>query len=393
MLRKALISLPKTLDDTYSQALCRIDEEHAEMTFKIFQWLICSTRPLYIDELAEVVTIDGQSDKHFDPERRFPEPRDILRLCPSLLVSTIGESYLDNNNHFHNSSKAQQVKLAHFSVKEYLLSERIRSSPASRYAVTETHANASIAEDCLTYVLQFDRPYFTIPSIIESSHLRRYAANHWPNHISKACKESDKANKLAMELFESDIPYRNWVLFTEGYDSFRSNYCQIPTPLYYASSFGLFQIARHYIGKGEKLNVQCGPGGSALDMAVLSGHVDIVQLLLETGANPQVTEGLYGPPLHVASNRGYTQIVKLLLEKGADIKCTNIDCIDAPLYGTTALEEAAREGHEDIVRLLLDRHEDIKDAGDIYEAALEAAQRRGNTGVVSLLERKISQGK
>ena len=61
MLRKALGSLPKTLDNTYARILERIDEDYRQYAMTILQWLVYSARPLQIEELAEVVAVDLQS--------------------------------------------------------------------------------------------------------------------------------------------------------------------------------------------------------------------------------------------------------------------------------------------------------------------------------------------
>ncbi|KAF4631092.1 hypothetical protein G7Y89_g7033 [Cudoniella acicularis] len=56
-LRRALNSLPKTLDDTYARILRSIDEEYSQDAFRILQWLAYSARPLRIEEVAEVVAV------------------------------------------------------------------------------------------------------------------------------------------------------------------------------------------------------------------------------------------------------------------------------------------------------------------------------------------------
>ncbi|KAH0541723.1 hypothetical protein FGG08_003815 [Glutinoglossum americanum] len=114
ILRKALASLPKTLDDTYARILEQIEEEHSQNALKVLEWLAYSARPLQLKEVAEVITVDIEGNPRVGPERRCPEPLDIL-ICSSLVtLTTNGE-----------------VRLAHFSVKEYLASKRIQDGPDS----------------------------------------------------------------------------------------------------------------------------------------------------------------------------------------------------------------------------------------------------------------------
>jgi ankyrin repeat protein len=63
---------------------------------------------------------------------------------------------------------------------------------------------------------------------------------------------------------------------------------------------------------------------------VLRGYIEIVQLLLENGAdvNPQGED--LDTPLRSACYGGYIEIVQLLLEKGADVNAQGKDS-DTPL--------------------------------------------------------------
>ncbi|KAF2132355.1 hypothetical protein P153DRAFT_285514, partial [Dothidotthia symphoricarpi CBS 119687] len=58
-----------------------------------------------------------------------------------------------------------------------------------------------------------------------------------------------------------------------------------------------------------------------------------------------------GSPLFVASRRGHKQIVQLLLERGADVNLV----LDRTSQYRTALEAATAGREEDIVQLLLDK--------------------------------------
>jgi hypothetical protein len=59
-------------------------------------------------------------------------------------------------------------------------------------------------------------------------------------------------------------------------------------PLYYASSYGLYQVVEWLINQGVDLNGHGGRyGGTALHAAVFRNHVDVVKLLIESGADPE----------------------------------------------------------------------------------------------------------
>ena len=302
MLRNTLSSLPKTLNDTYHQALCQIPEEHVGFAAKFLQWILYSVRPLYIDELAEVVMVDIASETPLDPNRRFLDPRDVLTTLPDLLVTT---------------NDMYQARLTHFSVKEYLTSDNCKWNPL---VATRSQANTTIAEDCLLYLLQFNRPYLEVADTVISSPLLRYASNYWPAHIKAAGQDSRLMAKV-MELFNTETVFLNWASFLDGYRPFEEDEVDegfaVPSPLYYASSFGLLLAAKSLVDGGADIDEVCGPVGSALAAACVGGYTEIVKFLLQKGANPEI-QGELGTPMRMATDKGYTEIVKLLLGAGAN---------------------------------------------------------------------------
>ena len=130
-LRKALKSLPKTLDDTYTRILLSINEEYTQDALNVLQWLAFSARPVRIEEVAEVVAVDLECALQFDSERRLLELRDLLVICSSLV--TISSATLEYSN--GSLEETEELRLAHFSVKEYLISERIRAGSASKFSI------------------------------------------------------------------------------------------------------------------------------------------------------------------------------------------------------------------------------------------------------------------
>ena len=176
-LRKALASLPKTLDDTYTRILCNIDEGHYQYALKILQWLTYSARPLELEELAEVIAIDIEECPRFDPANKLPEPRVILKICSSLVSLETYENMDDENENVEDGNESVDdgyesvvVRLAHFSVKEYLVSERILQGNARRYSIREINANIVIQNDCLAYLLELDGLNTLTSQLSPSSH-------------------------------------------------------------------------------------------------------------------------------------------------------------------------------------------------------------------------------
>lgn len=92
------------------------------------------------------------------------------------------------------------------------------------------------------------------------------------------------------------------------------------TVLHYAVLSGNIAIVNLLIKQGAKLN--CEPEKpSALDLAILKGDLETVKMLIAAGADVNRSSPVIGSPLHVAcadniANR--YEIVRLLLETGAD---------------------------------------------------------------------------
>jgi ankyrin repeat protein len=101
-------------------------------------------------------------------------------------------------------------------------------------------------------------------------------------------------------------------------------------------------------------------GYNALIAASERGYKDIVQLLLDNGADVNSNDG-YHNALFRAAEWGDIESMQLLFDYGANF-CppNNLPEQDLPLdptveYYSNALDAASRQGHEGIVRLLLER--------------------------------------
>ncbi|THV43885.1 hypothetical protein BGAL_0834g00010 [Botrytis galanthina] len=120
---------------------------------------------------------------------------------------------------------------------------------------------------------------------------------------------------------------------------------------------------------------------SLLQKAVVGGHVNIIKLLLEKGAEIDCRNSSNETPLMVAIHKGYLDIVKLLLEKGARTDYGEND-------GATPLTMAIRYRHEDIAKLLLEHGAKIHYRNSSNETPLMIAIHKGHLDMVKLLLEK-----
>ncbi|OCK76482.1 ankyrin, partial [Lepidopterella palustris CBS 459.81] len=322
-LRKSLATLPPTLNETYDRILSAIDKEDSEYAVRILRWLTFSSRPLLLEEISEIVAIDVKHDPVFNSEGVLEDPLEALDICSSLVtIATIEESGRRGRNYGSQSTR-QVIVLAHYSVKEYLISERSRQGRAARYSMQEAICNEFIAKSCLGYLLQILQSESLSAKSIEEFKLAQYSAEFWMSHAQAAMEQTETLSRLAMKLFSTrNNAYINWIRIHDPEEpwkgpNFRKVPERVPAPLYYASRAGLIKVVSLLLENEIDVNAQGGEYGNALQVASYGGHEQVVKLLLDKSADVNAQGGEYGNALQVASYGGHEQIVKLLLDKGA----------------------------------------------------------------------------
>lgn len=114
---------------------------------------------------------------------------------------------------------------------------------------------------------------------------------------------------------------------------------------------------------------------SALMLASLRGHTDLVKKLIERGADVNKTGWT---PLHYAATSGHVEIINLLLEHHAYIDAESPN-------GTTPLMMAANYGTIDAVKLLLDAGADPMLRNQLGMTAIDFANKAGRTEAAELI--------
>ncbi|KAF7983630.1 hypothetical protein HWV62_20564 [Athelia sp. TMB] len=167
-------------------------------------------------------------------------------------------------------------------------------------------------------------------------------------------------------------------LVSNGADVNKAGSESATRPLLIACWEGHLEIVNVLLEKGADVDVNGGQYGTALQAASVGGHLKIAKLLLENRADVNKVGGTYGSALQIASAGGHLEIAKLLLEKGADVK------IAGGVY-SSALQAASKEGHLEIAKLLLENRADVNITGGDYGSALQAASVEGHLEIVKLL--------
>jgi len=367
MLRRSLTTLPQTLDQTYDRILSSISEEHSKYAIRILQWLTFSARPLSVDEIAEVVAIDVARDPAFDPDEVLEDPLEALNICLSLVTITL--NYAERR-----SSPAQRIiTLAHHSVQEYLVSDRIKQGQAKQYSMQEAECHNTITRGSLMYLFQLQQPLSR--ETFEACALARYTAEFWSSHLQNTGDKIEQVSYLAMSLMAREEPaYLTWIRLYDPDCPWREPDLKkglesIASPLYYGAQLGLSTIARLLLIKGADVNAQGGFYGNALQAASAGGHEQVVKTLLDENADVKAQGGHYGNALQAASAGGHEKVVKMLLDRGAEANA------QGGAY-KSALQAATKNGHNHIAKFLLENAPATTGPGIVPTDSGYASQRQ-----------------
>ncbi|SCV35431.1 related to ankyrin [Fusarium fujikuroi] len=343
-LRRALASMPTTLDETYARILEHTPHEYKHHTIRILQLLTFSERPLQLNEVIDAIAVETEPCFRFKVENRMPNPREISKYCSSLVSIVIKDGDI-------GKPKATKIQLAHFSVKEYLMSDRLEHKIAKHF--DETTAKASITEICLTYLLELDQS------------LSIALARGYKEIVEILLDRGANINAEGADINAEGGYYGN--------------------ALQAASAEGYKEIVQMLLDRGADINAKDRDYGNALQAASAEGHKEIVKMLLNRGAIVNAKGGYYSNALQAASAEGHKEIIQMLLDRGADINAKGAIINAKGRYYSNALQAASVEGHKEIVQILLGRGADINAEGGRYGTALQAASARGHKETVQML--------
>jgi hypothetical protein len=90
--KKQLHNLPKGLDETYDQILMKIDKAYHNETKTFLQWLSFAARPMSLEEIAETVTVDFESEDgpQYKSGLKYWNKEDVLKRCSGLVTESEG---------------------------------------------------------------------------------------------------------------------------------------------------------------------------------------------------------------------------------------------------------------------------------------------------------------
>jgi len=407
-IRHTLDHLPESLDETYDRILKGIPRERHEYAQYLLQCVAESIRPLRVEELGDILAIEFDAGElpryHVDWRPDNPE-EEVLSICSSLITIV-------------DMDGSRVVRFSHFSVKEYLTSERLANAgkDLSRYHILPDSAHTILAKASLSVLLALDGQ--ADKDTMKNFPLAIYAARYWVDHahlhdVSSRVKDGTNC------LFDPEKPYfETWVWIHDIDHPFREMmFAAHPlppegTPLYYATLCGFRDLVEHLIvTRPWDINTRGGYHCTPLHAAVVKGNVDIVTLLLEHGADVATWNWGNWSPLYEAARRGRLDVIRLLLYHDTDVNFRD-DWQRTPLFvasqegelevarallqhgaavdsrdknGATPLMLASENGHLDVLHLLLQYGAAVDPRNTTGDTPLMLASLRGHLDVLHLL--------
>jgi hypothetical protein len=345
--RRTLNELPDSLDETYERMMMEIKRANQSHTYRMLQCLTVAIRPLSVAELAELLAFDFDKTKGGIPKlnsdwRWEDHEQAVLSTCSSLVT------VVPNNG-------SPVVQFSHFSVKEFLMSDRLATSrrDISQYHISLEDANTLLAQASLAVLLRDP----DVNNHADNGPLARYAAEHWVTH-AQVKNVASRLQDGMKDLFDPDKPYfEAWIrlhnIDASIYKPNASDSEPGARPLYYAALCGFHELMEHLIVKyPQSANARGGSCGTALHSASYGGHLQIVRSLLRHGVGVDVLDHLNRTPLIFASWDGHCDTIRCLLEHAANVAVLDDE-------QNTPLTWAAFYGHVNSLRVLLEHGADV----------------------------------
>ncbi|GAB1208113.1 hypothetical protein APSETT445_006853 [Aspergillus pseudonomiae] len=259
-INNTLETLPKDLSGTYSKILNDMSEDDRDAARTILIWVTFSRDQLTLEFLAKLVN--------------FIQPQGVIDVCTTDLI-TVSDDF---------------VRLAHFSVKEFLAPADI-SSETDWYQFSASTGHFTIANESISLLLQtkdnltrdtaFDQPVLVYAAKYLHFHLSELEQlGFWPPELHESIAH----------LFDSSVAYLNWVRIANDDRDFSNDWYlsadKLEPPIFRASRMGLIRVVESLLKNGADplapFYRTLSGKKNGLEAAAQWGHLDVLGLLVQT---------------------------------------------------------------------------------------------------------------
>ncbi|KAF5620277.1 ankyrin repeat domain protein [Fusarium sp. NRRL 52700] len=342
-IRKALSSLPANYDEAYQSTFDRIVKQTTslrDLALKSLNFISYVKEPLRMVELQHALTAEeGMMEVDLED---LPPAKAIVSSCLGLLVV---------------SGPEEIVKFVHSTARNFL---------QSRPEGMDEHPHLTIVRSCISYMSTNEMrqgrciSHEDVTRRCQRQPYLHYAANFYGYHVQEV--EDECLDQLSGFLENDALRESSWQLlnFKAHLDSSVSESVFDSSPRdVLALHVGAFWGFRTYMDRSlsytrrgtpsthkENLNKNDSHGWTPLHWAVSMGHKSIVDILLRSGASPNLPDLAGWTPTFWAAFKGHADIIEMLWSYDtAPFRCDN--------KGLTPLHWAVSAGQTEIVKRLL----------------------------------------
>jgi hypothetical protein len=408
-IRKALRELPETLEATYERILEKIIPQNRLIAKRALQ--ILGSRmdvELTLTQLAEAVVVDVDQCA-FAPQNRLLDPANLLEIC----ICLIAEDEMENT-----------VSFAHYTVAEYLVSQRISNGPAAEFKISPNECDNFFIKTLIVYIISLPYAFFPTAkeffclgkadrqiqeeSLDEAYPLKSFAMGGWSSLLRwppENFQADISVTKLIFTLFDAR---RQHFLGWESQMLIRgkgvmSSYFKLKSAsgdancitLSYICCFCPEMVVREFLQQtaiSSVLNEWLEPcydylhefqfyydvEGPPLQIAAMLNEAGAVNALICHGANPNAQNGVWTVLMSTLRSRhdrtghgndqSYESVLELLIEAGANP--------DPQAVCKTPLQLAVELQHgPEVVKMLLTAGAKVNAVGDPAAAASDMKDR------------------
>ena len=149
------------------------------------------------------------------------------------------------------------------------------------------------------------------------------------------------------------------------------------TALHYTALSGHVDVVKVLIQNDADVNAVDKDKWTPLHYAATK-HVDVAKVLIQNGADVNAVDKTKWTTLHSAASNGHLDLAKVLIQNGADVNA-------ADKYNLTPLHESAFNGHVDVSKLLIRNGADVNAVDEDKSTPLHKAALRGQVEFAKVL--------
>lgn len=347
----ALKSVPRSISEICDRRLLPNVRTTPTWVGNALQWITNSFRPLSTEELSVAVAILPDHDGFALVDEEIP--RNIVKD----LRCELGSFFCIHSGkvmHIHDSIPELLHQSAAWTTWNW-----------AGYPTGHVH----LAYVCIDYLLRTSSHEIDESTNDTSSTFLVYAAQHWHSHYRLARNKASLRVKALTLLANKKCMQKSFELkWATHHPATRQNVAFID-PILIAAQLDLDDLVSSLVDgtdldyghkslllsiASERGNQQLVseltkrkfPISNALHLAIQNGHMSVVSILLDSGADLHKRDETGSTPLLVASRSGSKKIAMELINRGSDKMTTNMS-------GCTALHLSGMFGHGEIIEILV----------------------------------------